>query len=77
MGKDTFKYIGTCMLIYLMLAVSGFFLLDPLIDFVFTGFWKHLYVHLFLLLLIDPLLTYRLAGRIHWTQNENNGDDLL
>ncbi len=77
MGKDTFKYVGVCMLIYLSLALSGFFLLDPLIDFVFRGFWKHFYVHLFLLLVIDPLLTYYLAGRFHWTQNENNGDDLL
>lgn len=77
MGKDAFKYIGICMPIYLALVLSGFFLLDPLIDFFFAGFWKHLYVHLFLLLVIDPLLTSYLAGRFHWPQVENNGDDLL
>ena len=35
MGKDTFRYIGLCMLIYLSIACLQIFFLDPLIDFIF------------------------------------------
>ena len=77
MGKDTFRYIGLCMLIYLSIACLQIFFLDPLIDFIFLGFWEHLIVHVILLLTAIPLLTKYLLGRFKWNIIADNGDDFM
>ena len=77
MGKDTFRYIGTCMLIYLSLAALELFLLEPVLDMIVQGFWFHFCIYMFLLLIVDPLLTRKLAGKIRWKELIEDGDDLL
>lgn len=57
MGKQTIKYIGLCMLIFLVLSVIEIFLLRPLIDFIGTDFWTHFIVYNVFLLLINPFAT--------------------
>lgn len=58
MGKQTFKYIGLCMAIYLSMSVVEIFLCKPFIDFIGTGFWTHMVVYCVLLLLVNPVVTY-------------------
>ena len=58
MGKQTIKYIGLCIGIYLCLSVVEIFLLRPLVDFIGTGFWTHMIVYCVLLLVINPVSTY-------------------
>lgn len=77
MGKDTFRYIGLCLLIYLGIALIQIFFGDILIDFVFRGFWSHLYVHIFLLLFIDPVLTGFLLSRFKWHSSKDSAEQMI
>ncbi|MBQ1483477.1 MAG: hypothetical protein IIZ28_07910 [Erysipelotrichaceae bacterium] len=77
MGKDTFRYIGLCMLIYLSIAAVQIFFLDPVIDLAVQGFFPHLYVHIALLLIFDPILTAYLLSKFKWNIIEDNGDDFM
>lgn len=64
MGKYTLKYIGLCMGIYLALSGIEIFLLRPLIDFIGTEFVTHLIVYNVLLLIVNPLVVYIVAGKL-------------
>ena len=77
MGKDTLKYIALCMLVYLGMTSVEFFVLDPLIDFVLKGFFNHLYVYLFLVLVINPLLTKKIVNSFKWKVIADNGDEII
>ncbi|MBQ5444957.1 MAG: hypothetical protein IIU29_07205 [Erysipelotrichaceae bacterium] len=77
MGKDTFRFIGLSMLIYLSIAALQIFLLDPVIDLAVWGFFPHLYVHIALLVIIDPIITRYLLGRFKWNIVNDNGDDFM
>ena len=63
MGKQSFKYIGLCMGIYLCLSAIEIFLCKPLVDFIGTGFWTHMLVYSCLLLIANPIATYFIIKR--------------
>ena len=75
MGKDTFKYIGICMGIYLSLAAVGLLLLNIVSDLFPSGVYTPLILQLIYLLIIDPLLTRYLSDRLGFKEL-NNGDYL-
>ena len=77
MGEDTFRFIGLGMLIYLSIAALQIFLMDPVIDLAVRGFFPHLYVHIALLVIIDPIITRYLLGRFKWNIVNDNGDDFM
>ena len=52
-------------------------LLEPVLDMIVQGFWFHFCIYMFLLLIVDPLLTRKLAGKIRWKELIEDGDDLL
>ena len=63
MGKDTFRYIGLCMALYLTMAAIEYFLMGPLADFISQDYRVHLIAYLLCLLLINPALTRSIADR--------------
>ncbi|MBQ6334087.1 MAG: hypothetical protein IJI46_03330 [Erysipelotrichaceae bacterium] len=74
MGKDTFKYLGVCMGIYLALAAIEFFLLRPLVDFFGTGVYTPLIVYLIILVLVDPILTRMISDLMGFKELNKDGD---
>ena len=63
MVKQTLKYIIFCMAIYLSISAIEIFLLPPLIDFISTDFWIHMYVYIFLLLVLNPIIIKLISDR--------------
>ena len=62
MGKKAFKYILTCMAIYLLIAFIEVYLLLPLVNKIGTDFWTHFKVYTILLVLVNPIITYFVAN---------------
>ena len=77
MGKDAWKYTAVCIGIYLGLALMMFYPLAPLVDFFASGFKMRVLAYLIFLLVIDPALTWFLADRFRFRENEDEGDELL
>lgn len=63
MGKQTFKYIGFCLGIYLLLSAIEIFLFRPLVDFIGTSFWTYFVVYNVFLILLNPLLTKLIVNK--------------
>ncbi len=63
MVKQTLKYIVFCMAIYLSISAIEIFLLPPLIDFISTDFWIHMYIYIFLLLVLNPIITKLISDK--------------
>ena len=57
MRKYYFKYIISCICIYLFLAALDIFAFKYLIEMFYTGFSKHLIIYNILFLLINPIIT--------------------
>lgn len=74
MGKKAFAYVGVCMGIFLGLTAAEFFVFDPLLDFISQGFWGHFIMYMILLLIINPLLTRKLADLFKFEEKNEEGE---
>ena len=59
--KEGLLYMLSVMGIYLGMSFVEIFLLEPLVDFIGTGFWVHLVVYGICLLLVNPICTWFIA----------------
>ena len=77
MGKDAVRYVAVCIGIYLSLALIAFFPLAPLSDFISFDYRVHLLLAALFLLIIDPVLTWFLADRFRFKEEQEENDGLL
>lgn len=69
MGKQTFKYILLCIVIYG--ALSGIeILIKPLIEMIDNSYWTIMIVYNVLLLIINPVVTYFIVNKCFKFESE-------
>ena len=77
MGKDALRYMAICAGIYLALAIFGFLVLRPLVDFFPASVWTPVIFYGVLLVIVDPLLTRIISDRFGFKELKREGDDLV
>lgn len=65
MGKrQAFVYAVVCTIVYLIIAAIYLLAFDCLLDIFSTAFFFHLTAFLFVLIIIDPIITYLIVERM-------------
>lgn len=62
MGKQAFKYIFLCIVIYGALSLIGI-LIKPLIEMIDSSYWTIMITYNVLLLVINPIATYFIVNK--------------
>lgn len=70
MGKQTFKYIFTCVGIYLLLFLLEIFLLRPLVEFVGDSFKILVISYNLFLFILNPLVLWFIIKKINYKSND-------
>lgn len=70
MGKQTLKYICTCIGIYLLLFVIEIFVLKNLIDFIGSDFKTYLIIYNVFLFAINPIVSWMIVKKLDFHSND-------
>lgn len=70
MGKQTFKYIFTCIGIYLSLFIIEIILFKPLVEFVGDSFKVLVIAYNLFLFILNPLVLWSIIKKINFKSND-------
>lgn len=70
--KTSYKFIYflTSMFTYILIGIIEFYLLDNLVDMLSTKYYIHVLVMIICLLIVNPLITYALVGKLPLKPNK-------
>jgi len=71
---DGLKYLLLSLAIYLTISFFEFYVLSPIVDFISYTSKFHLYVCLFCLVIVNPVISWLVINRINFNPSQNEID---